>query len=209
MCGLFGLKPTYGAVSRYGAMPRAWSLDTVGPLTRSAVDAALIYAAIAGYDPKDPTTSRRAIPDWRRLIDQPLKGLKLAHVPGEPFGAVDAETHAAHMAALLGAHIIKVKPPTDHIEQDEARKVYEAQRIDISTLSARIAHVVQSSFAGRRIVVFSGGAAKGTDGLLAEVRQLRDGGASGSIIGRNSFQRSREDALDLLGKIVDIYKGKG
>jgi aspartyl-tRNA(Asn)/glutamyl-tRNA(Gln) amidotransferase subunit A len=116
MCGLFGLKPTYGAVSRYGAMPRAWSLDTVGPLTRSAVDAALIYAAIAGYDPKDPTTSRRAIPDWRRLIDQPLKGLKLAHVPGEPFGAVDAETHAAHMAALktfesLGCEIIEATIP--------------------------------------------------------------------------------------------------
>ncbi len=122
--------------------------------------------------------------------------------------AIDVTAYAAHLAAQLGAHIIKVKPPTDHIEQDEARKVYEKQKIDISTLSARIAHVIQSSFNGRRIVVFSGGAAKDTEGLLNEVRQLRDGGASGSIIGRNSFQRPREDALDLLGRIVDIYKGK-
>lgn len=122
--------------------------------------------------------------------------------------AIDVTAYAAHLAAQLGAHIIKVKPPTDYIEQDEALKVYEGQGIDVSTLSARIAHVVQSSFNGRRIVVFSGGAAKDTDGLLNEIRQLRDGGASGSIIGRNSFQRSREDALDLLGKIVDIYKGR-
>jgi class I fructose-bisphosphate aldolase len=121
--------------------------------------------------------------------------------------AIDVCAYAAHMAALLGAHIIKVKPPTDHIEQDEARKVYEAQNIDISTLSARIKHVMQSSFNGRRLVVFSGGAAKDEAGLLDEIRQLRDGGASGSIIGRNSFQRERDDALRLLDNIINIYKG--
>jgi len=122
--------------------------------------------------------------------------------------AIDVTAYAAHMAALLGAHVIKVKPPTDHIEQDEARKVYEQQRIDISTLSARIAHVMQSSFAGRRLVVFSGGGAKGTDALLDEIRALRDGGASGSIIGRNSFQRPREEALALLDSIIQIYQGR-
>lgn len=116
MCGLFGLKPTYGAVSRYGAMPRAWSLDTVGPLTRSAADAALIYAPIAGYDPKDPTTSRRAIPDWRDLIDRPLKGMRIAYATGEPFGPVDPETHDAHITALkvfegLGCEILEVTLP--------------------------------------------------------------------------------------------------
>ena len=123
--------------------------------------------------------------------------------------AIDVCAYAAHMAALLGAHIIKVKPPTDHIEQDDARKVYEAQGIDISTLSARIAHVVQSAFNGRRLVVFSGGAAKDTEGLLSEIRQIRDGGATGSIIGRNSFQRPRDEALALLDSIVKIYKGQG
>ena len=122
--------------------------------------------------------------------------------------AIDVCAYAAHMAALLGAHIIKVKPPTGHIEQDEARKVYEAQQIDISSLSSRVAHVMQSAFAGRRLVVFSGGAAKGDAALLDEIRALRDGGASGSIIGRNSFQRPRDDALALLDKVVRIYKGQ-
>ncbi len=122
--------------------------------------------------------------------------------------AIDVTAYAAHMAAQLGAHIIKVKPPTDFIEQAEAKKVYEAQNIDISTLSARIAHVLQSAFDGKRLVVFSGGAAKGTEEIYDEIRQLRDGGASGSIIGRNSFQRSREDALQLLADIVRIYQGK-
>ena len=122
--------------------------------------------------------------------------------------AIDVCAYAAHMAALLGAHIIKVKPPTGHIEQDEARKVYDAQQIDISSLSSRVAHVMQSAFAGRRLVVFSGGAAKGDAALLDEIRALRDGGASGSIIGRNSFQRPRDDALALLDKVVRIYRGQ-
>ncbi len=122
--------------------------------------------------------------------------------------AIDVTAYAAHMAAQLGANIIKVKPPTDHIENGDAKKVYDAQKIDIASLEARIAHVMESSFGGRRLVVFSGGAAKGTDEVYAEIRQLRDGGANGSIIGRNSFQRSREHALELLGNIIKIYQGK-
>jgi class I fructose-bisphosphate aldolase len=120
--------------------------------------------------------------------------------------AVDVIAYAAQIAAQLGAHIIKVKPPTDHIEQEEAKKYYEG--IDVSTLTARIAHVVQSAFNGRRLVVFSGGAAKGTEGLLGEIREIRDGGGTGSIIGRNSFQRSKDEALDLLDTVVKIYKGQ-
>ncbi len=122
--------------------------------------------------------------------------------------AIDVTAYAAHMAAQLGANIIKVKPPTDHIENGDAKKVYDAQKIDIASLEARIAHVMESSFGGRRLVVYSGGAAKGPDEVYAEIRQLRDGGANGSIIGRNSFQRSREDALELLGNIIKIYQGK-
>lgn len=122
--------------------------------------------------------------------------------------AIDVTAYAAHMAALLGAHIIKVKPPTDHIEQEDARKVYEKQKIDIATLSARISHVMQSAFNKRRIVVFSGGGAKGTEAMLDEVRALRDGGANGSIIGRNTFQRPRQDALEMLDTIVKIYQNK-
>ncbi len=122
--------------------------------------------------------------------------------------AIDVTAYAAHMAAQLGANIIKVKPPTDHIENKDAAKVYKDQNIDISSLPARIAHVMESSFAGRRLVVFSGGAAKSTDAVYDEIRALRDGGANGSIIGRNSFQRSREDALELLGNVIKIYQGK-
>lgn len=122
--------------------------------------------------------------------------------------AVDVTAYAAHMAALLGAHIIKVKPPTAHIELADAKKVYESEGIDISTLTKRIAHVVKSSFNGRRIVVFSGGAAKGTEGLLSEIREIRDGGGSGSIIGRNSFQRPKAEAIELLSTITQIYQGK-
>ena len=122
--------------------------------------------------------------------------------------AIDIVSYAAHMAALVGAHIIKVKPPTSHIELDEAKKVYESENIPIEKLSDRIRHVVQSCFQGRRLVVFSGGTAKDEDSLLKEIKHLYLGGASGSIIGRNSFQRKYDDALSLLNKITTIYKGK-
>lgn len=122
--------------------------------------------------------------------------------------AIDVTAYAAHIAAEMGAHIIKVKPPTDHIELDEARKVYQSEGIDISTLSARIAHVIQSAFNGRRIVVFSGGAAKDLDGVFSEIKQVCAGGGSGSIIGRNTFQRPKEEALKMLDTIIKIYQGK-
>ncbi len=122
--------------------------------------------------------------------------------------AIDICAYAAHMAALLGAHIIKVKPPTSFLEQAEAKKVYEKERIDISSGAARIRHVVQSCFNGRRIVVFSGGAAKGEEGIFEEARAIRDGGGNGSIIGRNTFQRPRADALKLLDSLIKIYQSK-
>ena len=122
--------------------------------------------------------------------------------------AVDIVAYAAHMAALLGAHIIKVKPPTAQLELEAAKKVFEKAGIPVGTLAERIAHVVQSCFNGRRIVVFSGGEAKDLDGLYNEIRQLRDGGANGSIIGRNTFQRPREESLAMLSQIIDIYRGK-
>ena len=122
--------------------------------------------------------------------------------------AIDIIAYAAHMAALIGAHIIKVKPPTSHIELSEAKKVYTSEKIPIDTLTNRIRHIVQSCFQGRRLVVFSGGASKDKDGLINEIKDLYKGGASGSIIGRNSFQRPRKEALDLLNEVTDIYKGK-
>ncbi len=120
--------------------------------------------------------------------------------------ALDVGAYAAHMAALLGAHIIKVKLPSDHIEQDDAQKHYAD--VDWSKQSDRVRHVVQASFAGRRIVVFSGGAAKGADAVYQDARDIRDGGGNGSIIGRNTFQRPRGEALAMLAKLVRIYKGE-
>ena len=122
--------------------------------------------------------------------------------------AIDVGAYAAQIAALLGAHIIKIKLSTDHLEQGEAKKVYEKTGIDISTGAARVKHCMQAAFAGRRIVVFSGGAAKGSDAVYDDARAIRDGGGNGSIIGRNTFQRSREDALAMLDKLVEIYKGR-
>ncbi len=120
--------------------------------------------------------------------------------------AVDICAYAAHMAALMGANIIKVKPPTQHIGLEAARKSYE--KIDISSLPKRVEHVMQSAFNGKRVVVFSGGEAKGLDAVFDEIKGLRDGGANGSIIGRNTFQRPKDQALDMLGKIIDIYLSK-
>ena len=120
--------------------------------------------------------------------------------------AVDICAYATHMAALMGATIIKVKPPTAHIGLEAARKSYE--KIDISTLPKRVEHVMQCAFNGKRVVVFSGGEAKGLDAVFEEIKGLRDGGASGSIIGRNTFQRPKDQALDMLGKVIDIYLGK-
>ncbi|MDB5395804.1 MAG: fructose-bisphosphate aldolase [Rhodospirillales bacterium] len=122
--------------------------------------------------------------------------------------AVDICAYAAHMAALLGAHIIKVKPPTDVIGLEAARKTYETQNIPIGTMAERVAHILQACFAGRRILVFSGGDPKGLDQLYTEIRGIRDGGANGSIIGRNTFQRPREEALAMLNEIINIYLGK-
>jgi class I fructose-bisphosphate aldolase len=120
--------------------------------------------------------------------------------------AIDVIAYAAQIAAQLGAHIIKVKPPTEAIEQEAARKVYESEGIDVSSLSERIAHVVQSAFNGQRITIFSGGAAKGTDEVLAEIKDIAKGGAFGSIMGRNAFQRPKSEAIELLQSVMQIYK---
>jgi class I fructose-bisphosphate aldolase len=119
--------------------------------------------------------------------------------------ALDICGYAAQMAAPMGANIIKVKPPTAVVSLDAAKKSYA--NIGGSTLAKRVEHIMQCAFAGKRIVVFSGGEAKDLDGVFEEVRGVRDGGANGSIIGRNTFQRPKEVALEMLNKIIDIYLG--
>jgi len=122
--------------------------------------------------------------------------------------AMDICAYATHIAALLGAHIIKVKPPTEALENLEAIKVYEKVKIPPNTLEARVKHVVKTAFDGRRIVVFSGGSAKSESEIYDEIRQIYQGGANGSIIGRNTFQRPRDEALKMLENITNIYLGK-
>jgi class I fructose-bisphosphate aldolase len=127
--------------------------------------------------------------------------------PGET--AIDVAGYAAQIAAQLGAHIIKVKLPTEHIEQAEAKKVYEKVQVPVATLAERVRHVVQCTFNGRRIVIFSGGPKKDSDeAVYDEARAIRDGGGFGSIIGRNSFQRPKEHALKFLATIMKIYAGE-
>jgi class I fructose-bisphosphate aldolase len=121
---------------------------------------------------------------------------------------MDVVAYGAHLAAQLGAHVIKVKLPTDHLEQAEAKKEFQNARIPIGSQGERVAEVVRSCFNGRRIVVFSGGAAKGTDAVLDDVRAIHEGGGNGSIIGRNCFRRPREEALELLDTMIRIFQGK-
>ncbi len=121
--------------------------------------------------------------------------------------ALDVTAYAAHIAAQLGAHIIKVKLPSAHLEQVAARKVYEKQNVPAGTLAERVRHVVQATFNGRRVVIFSGGAADTDDAVFEQVRAIRDGGGFGSIIGRNSFQRKKPEALRFLKTVIDIYAG--
>ncbi|ABD44724.1 fructose-biphosphate aldolase, class I [Ehrlichia chaffeensis str. Arkansas] len=112
--------------------------------------------------------------------------------------AVDIVAYAAHIAASLGANIIKVKLPTSNIERDSIP-------YDITSLKQRIEYIKLSCFSGRRLVVFSGGEAKTDEELLQEIQSIKLGGGDGSIIGRNSFQRPKNDAISMVGKIAKIY----
>ncbi|MBK5910444.1 fructose-bisphosphate aldolase [Rhodothalassium salexigens] len=122
--------------------------------------------------------------------------------------ALDVTAYAAHLAALMGAHVIKVKLPGEHLEQGEAARVYEAEGVAAASPAERVAHVMGCAFAGRRLVVFSGGAKRGETSVFDDARAIRDGGGNGSIIGRNTFQRPRDEALAMLDTIVQIYQGK-
>jgi len=120
--------------------------------------------------------------------------------------AVDVAAYAAQIACQLGAHVVKIKPPKDHLEVPEAKKVFEAQKIPTKTMADRVRHCVQSAFNGKRIVIFSGGEAKDTASILAEVKEIAAGGGFGSIMGRNAFQRPHDEAVKLLQDVMAIYK---
>jgi class I fructose-bisphosphate aldolase len=214
-----------GADSFAGAIPTILKLNSANTLTAaknqavtgSVGDALRLGCAAIGFTIYPGSDQAYDMMEELRALAAEAKAKGLAVVVWSyPRGSLskDGETgmdicaYAAHMAALLGAHIIKVKLPTAFVEQPEAKKIYEQQKTDISTLPSRVAQVVKACFDGRRVVVFSGGAAKDTASVLDEARAIRDGGGNGSIIGRNSFQRPRAEALQLLDSLVQIYLGK-
>ena len=120
--------------------------------------------------------------------------------------AIDVVAYAAHIAAQMGANIIKIKPPDNHIFDQEAKKVIEKSDLKLDSLAERVQHCVKSTFNGKRIVIFSGGPAKGRDAVIDEIRQVAKGGSFGSIVGRNSFQRPKAEGIKLLNEIMDLYK---
>jgi class I fructose-bisphosphate aldolase len=192
--------------------------DPCPALTGSVDDAQRLGCVAIGYTIYPGSAARNQMfQDLRDLTaEAKAKGLAVvvwsyprgSGVSKEGETAIDVVAYAAQIAAQLGAHVIKVKPPSAHIEQSAAKKVYEKERIPVGTLAERVRHVVQSAFDGRRIVIFSGGEAKDTAAIYEEVRGIRDGGGFGSIIGRNSFQRPKKEALEFLRQVMDIYAGK-
>ncbi|MBI5516516.1 MAG: class I fructose-bisphosphate aldolase [Deltaproteobacteria bacterium] len=186
-------------------------------LTGSVEDALRLGCVAIGYTIYPGSAARNAMyQDFRDLTaEAKRKGLAVvlwAYPRGDGLSkdgetAVDVVAYAAQISAQLGAHVIKIKPPKAHIEQPEARKVFEKYGIPTATLADRVRHCVQSAFNGRRVVIFSGGEAKGTEEVLAEVREIAAGGAFGSIMGRNAFQRPRDEALALLRGVMDCYRG--
>jgi class I fructose-bisphosphate aldolase len=193
--------------------------DPLSAVTASVKDAQRLGCVAAGFTIYPGSANAQAMyQQCREMIaearDAGLASVVWSYPRGSSLSkegetALDVVAYAAQIAAQLGAHIIKVKPPTAHIEQAEAKKAYDKAGVPMSTLAERVRHVVQSSFDGKRIVIFSGGATKDDDNLLFdEYRQLRDGGGFGSIIGRNSFQRKREHALAFLGTVMKIYSGE-
>lgn len=192
--------------------------DPAPAVTASVQDALRLGCCAIGYTIYPASALRNEMYEALRELTLEAKEAGLAVVVwsyprGEGLSkegetAVDVVAYAAQIAAQLGAHVIKVKPPADHIEQAAARKVFETHGIPTDTLPDRVRHVVQSAFNGRRIIIFSGGAAKGAGEILEEIRGLRDGGGFGSIIGRNSFQRPKAEALELLSAVMNIYLEK-
>ena len=193
--------------------------DPLSAVTASVKDALRLGCVAAGFSIYPGSANAQAMYQQCREMIAECKSYGLAAVVWSyPRGssiskqgetAIDVVAYAAQIAAQLGAHVIKVKPPTQHIEQAEAKKAYDKAAVPTSTLAERVRHVVQSAFAGRRIVIFSGGATNENDeALYDEYRAIRDGGGFGSIIGRNSFQRPKPRALEFLSTVMKIYSGE-
>jgi class I fructose-bisphosphate aldolase len=196
------------SLSKLGGAP-------ISAVTGSVKEAVRLGCAAIGYTIYPASDARNTQYEALRALTEEAKANGLVVVVWSyPRGtgvskdgetAVDIAAYAAQIACQLGAHVVKVKPPKGLVELAEAKKVYEEQKIPIGTLAERVRHVVQSAFNGKRIVIFSGGEAKSSEAVLEEIRGIKDGGAFGSIMGRNAFQRPKAEALKLLADVMKIY----
>jgi class I fructose-bisphosphate aldolase len=193
--------------------------DPLSAVTGSVDEALRLGCAAVGFTIYPGSSQAQIMYEQAREITKEAKSKGLAMVlwsyprgsdlSKEGETAIDVVTYAAQIAAQLGAHIIKVKLPSAHIELKDAQKVYQKHHIPIETLTDRVRHVVQSAFNGKRVVIFSGGPKSENDeAFFNEVRAIRDGGGFGSIIGRNSFQRQHEEGLSFLRTVMGIYAGE-
>ncbi len=193
-----------------------YSGDPTQTMTSTVDDAVRIGCAAVGFSIYPGSNSSPQMYEELREITREAKSKGLAvvvwsyprggNLKKEDETAIDVVAYAAHIAAQMGANIIKIKPPSDYISNDEMKSIYEKNNISISTLPDRVAHCVKSSFNGKRIVIFSGGPAKGTDEIMKEIKDISKGGGFGSIVGRNSFQRPFEEGVSLMKDIMNIYK---
>lgn len=191
--------------------------DPLSAVTSGVDDALRLGCVAVGFTIYPGSSAAQTMYEQLRAIAHEAKAKGLAVVVWSyPRGsdlskagetAIDVVAYAAQIAAQMGAHVIKVKLPSNHVELGEAQKAYQKHHVPIATPAERVRHVVQSAFDAKRIVIFSGGAAKGDEEFFDEVRAIRDGGGFGSIIGRNSFQRVKEDAHAFLDTVMGIYEG--
>ena len=194
-------------------LPRPGQTDPMPSITASVKDALLLGCSAIGFTIYPGSAACNAMYQQIRAIAEEAKQSGLAVViwsyPRGSGISKEGETaiDVVAYAAQLGAHIIKVKLPTSHIEQEAARKIYQSQEIPIGTVKERVKHIVQSAFAGRRMVIFSGGSKAGEEAFYGDIRGIYEGGGYGSIIGRNSFQRPKDDAVKFLRKVMAIYAG--
>jgi fructose-bisphosphate aldolase, class I len=188
-------------------------------VTSSVKDAQRLGCAAIGYTIYPGSGARnRMYEDLREIILEAKSAGMASVVWAYPRGAglskegetaVDVAAYAAQISAQLGAHIIKIKVPTAHVEQAEAKKTIEKYNIPIKTLADRVRHCVQSAFNGKRVIIFSGGEAKDTAAIMEDVKGLAEGGAFGSIMGRNAFQRPRAEGIKLLQDVMETFRKAG
>ena len=193
------------------------SAAPISAVTCSVKDALQLGASAIGFTIYPGSQRRKEMYEEIREMSEEARSYGLpviiwSYARGEQISkagetALDVIAYSAHIACQLGAHIVKVKPPSDVIEQAEAKKAYEKAGIKLTSLTDRTRHVVQSCFGGKRIVIFSGGEAKGDDEVLGQIRELNAGGAFGSIMGRNAFQRPRDQGVKLLREVMAVFKG--